>query len=146
MTSSVGPRHQQQLLHLQMQPQQLQPQQQQPQQQQQQQGHSRSHSPRTDRHASKHALGYALKRSVSYATMRSPEQSLQHQLGDEEERKLEIPVNRHVTLQHQLANSPFRSVAPHWLCLILACIKVLLQHLPSKQLVSTKSECLPSVT
>lgn len=137
MTSSVGLRHQQQLLHLQMQPQQLQP---------QQQGNSRSCSPRTDRHASKHVLGYALKRSVSYATMHSREQPLQHQLDDEEERKLEIPVNRHVTLQHQSAKSPFRSVTPHWLCLILACIKLLLQHLPSKQLGSTERECLPSVT
>ena len=65
---------------------------------------------------SKPALGYALalnhKQSNSYARMHVPEQAVETQLGIEEDHKLEIPVNRHVTMQHQQARCPSRSAQP----------------------------------
>ena len=64
----------------------------------------------------KPALGYALalnhKQNNSYARMHVPEQAAQTQLGIEEDHELKIPVNRHVTMQHQQARFPFRSAQP----------------------------------
>lgn len=65
---------------------------------------------------SKPALGYAValnhKQNNSYARMHVPEQAVETQLGNEEDRELKIPVNRHVTMQHQQARFPSRSAQP----------------------------------